>query len=39
MPKDKKLIIIAGPTASGKTQIAVEAAKLLNTEIVSFDSR
>ena len=39
MPKDKKLIIIAGPTASGKTQIAIEVAKLHSTEIVSFDSR
>jgi len=39
LPKDKKLIIIAGPTASGKTQIAIEVAKLHSTEIVSFDSR
>lgn len=39
LPKDKKLIIIAGPTASGKTQIAIEVAQLLKTEIVSFDSR
>lgn len=34
-----KLIIIAGPTASGKTRLAIEVAKALNTEIVSFDSR
>jgi len=32
-------IIIQGPTASGKTELAIEIAKKLNTEIVSFDSR
>jgi len=32
-------IIIQGPTASGKTDLAIEIAKKLNTEIVSFDSR
>lgn len=35
----KKLIIIAGPTASGKTDIAIAAAKHFNTEIISADSR
>lgn len=35
----KKLIVIAGPTASGKTKLAIDVAKVLNTEIVSFDSR
>jgi tRNA dimethylallyltransferase len=35
----KKLIVIAGPTASGKTAIAVNLAKELNTEIISADSR
>jgi tRNA dimethylallyltransferase len=35
----KKLIVIAGPTASGKTDLAIQIAKLLNTEIISFDSR
>jgi len=34
-----KLIVITGPTAVGKTSVAIEAAKLLNTEIVSCDSR
>lgn len=34
-----QLIVIAGPTASGKTAIAIELAKKLNTEIVSADSR
>lgn len=34
-----ELIIIAGPTASGKTSLAIELAKKYQTEIVSFDSR
>lgn len=33
-----KIIIIAGPTASGKTSISVEIAKHLDTEIISCDS-
>ena len=32
------IICIAGPTASGKTALAVELAKLLNGEVVSCDS-
>jgi tRNA dimethylallyltransferase len=35
----KTLIIIAGPTASGKTKLAVHAAKSLSTEVISADSR
>lgn len=35
----KSLIIITGPTAIGKTGLAVFIAKQLNTEIISFDSR
>ncbi len=35
----KFLIIIAGPTAVGKTTIAIQLAKYLNTEIISADSR
>lgn len=35
---NKKLIIICGPTASGKTELALECAKILNTEIISADS-
>lgn len=31
-------LIIAGPTASGKTKISIELAKLLNGEIVNADS-
>lgn len=33
-----KILIICGPTASGKTALAVECAKLLDTEVVSADS-
>jgi tRNA dimethylallyltransferase len=35
----KKLIVIAGPTASGKTITAIKIAQFLNTEIISADSR
>ena len=34
----KKVIIIAGPTAVGKSNLAIKLAKKLNTEIVSADS-
>jgi len=33
-----KIIIIAGPTASGKTTLSIELAKKINGEIVSCDS-
>ncbi|MBQ7894967.1 MAG: tRNA (adenosine(37)-N6)-dimethylallyltransferase MiaA [Oscillospiraceae bacterium] len=33
-----KVIVIAGPTASGKTGLSIELAKLYNGEIVSADS-
>lgn len=35
----KRLIVIVGPTAIGKTAAAIEVAKALKTEIVSCDSR
>ncbi len=35
----KTLIVIAGPTASGKTTAAIELANHFNTEIISADSR
>lgn len=35
----KKLLIISGPTSSGKTSLALILAKHLNAEIVSADSR
>ena len=34
----EKVIAITGPTASGKTKIAIELAKKLGTEIISGDS-
>ncbi|MBO7187337.1 MAG: tRNA (adenosine(37)-N6)-dimethylallyltransferase MiaA, partial [Clostridia bacterium] len=34
----KKVIVIVGATASGKTALSVELAKKLNTEIISADS-
>jgi tRNA dimethylallyltransferase len=36
---DKTLIVIAGPTATGKTETAVRVALELGTEILSADSR
>jgi tRNA dimethylallyltransferase len=35
----KTVIIITGPTASGKTELAIETARHLNTSIISADSR
>ena len=37
--KPKTVIVIAGPTAVGKTSLAIELAKHFNTEIISADSR
>lgn len=34
----KKVLVITGPTASGKSALALEAAKLLNGEIISCDA-
>lgn len=39
MSKRKRLIVIGGPTASGKTSMAIAIAQYLDTEIVSADSR
>ena len=36
--KDRRILVIAGPTAVGKTEYAIEAAKAFNGEIVSCDS-
>ena len=33
-----KVIVICGPTASGKTALSIELAKKVNGEIVSCDS-
>ncbi len=35
---DKKILIICGPTASSKTALSIECAKLLDTEVISADS-
>ena len=34
----KKLILLAGPTASGKSNLAIKLAKKLNGEIINADS-
>ena len=34
-----KLLVVLGPTASGKSDLATYLAKLFNGEIVSADSR
>ena len=34
----KKIILLAGPTASGKSKLAVELAKKINGEIINADS-
>jgi tRNA dimethylallyltransferase len=36
--KNNKLLIISGPTATGKTEVAVDLAKKYNGELVSGDS-
>ncbi len=35
---NKKIILIAGPTASGKSKIAINLAKKINGEIINADS-
>ncbi|MCX3263427.1 tRNA (adenosine(37)-N6)-dimethylallyltransferase MiaA [Pedobacter agri] len=39
MPNTKTLIAIVGPTAIGKTALAIQLAQHFNTEILSADSR
>jgi len=39
MSKPKTLIVIAGPTAIGKTALSIEVAQHYQTEIISADSR
>ena len=34
----KKLLLLAGPTASGKSNLAIKLAKKLNGEIINADS-
>jgi tRNA dimethylallyltransferase len=38
MPSSEKIIFIVGPTAVGKSSVALSLAKMLKTEIVSCDS-
>ena len=38
MENKKKLVVIAGPTASGKTSISIALAKKIHGEIISADS-
>ncbi len=38
MKDNRRIIVIAGPTASGKTEYAIKAAKAVGGEIVSCDS-
>lgn len=37
--RPNRLIVITGPTGSGKTALAIETARRLGTEIISADSR
>lgn len=39
LPNNKKLLVIVGPTASGKTKLALKLAKKYDGELVSADSR
>lgn len=36
---DRKVLVIVGPTASGKTKFSIDIAKKFNVEIISADSR
>ncbi len=38
-PKSETLIVLLGPTASGKTDFAIQIAKKLDIEIINVDSR
>ncbi|MDR0969299.1 MAG: tRNA (adenosine(37)-N6)-dimethylallyltransferase MiaA [Lentimicrobiaceae bacterium] len=39
MQNGKHLLVLTGPTASGKTALAIELAKIFDTVIISADSR
>lgn len=39
MKRNKHLIVVAGPTAVGKTSLCIKLAKKLNCDIISADSR
>ena len=38
-PSEKLLVIVAGPTAVGKTALSIKLAQHYNAPILSFDSR
>ena len=38
MEQDKKVILLAGPTASGKSKLAIKLAQHFNGEIINADS-
>lgn len=38
-PERPKIVIVAGPTASGKSEVAIALARRFNGEIISADSR
>ena len=38
MKQQKKIILIAGPTASGKSKLAIKLAHYFNGEIINADS-
>ena len=38
MDKQSKIILISGPTASGKSNFAIKVAKKINGEIINADS-
>ncbi|NIO09443.1 MAG: tRNA (adenosine(37)-N6)-dimethylallyltransferase MiaA, partial [Deltaproteobacteria bacterium] len=35
----KPVVVLVGPTAIGKSQVAIEMAKAMNTEVLTADSR
>ena len=38
MKQEKKVILLAGPTASGKSELAIKIAQHINGEIINADS-
>ena len=38
MPQEKRIILLAGPTASGKSELAIRLAKHFNGEVINADS-
>lgn len=38
MPQSNRVIVLSGPTASGKTRLSLELARILGGEIISADS-